>query len=93
MRTYKVTINTSYANARLHVFVRTSAKTDAGLARAIGKQIAKSYKSDIFEVVGMLWREGVASDYSIRDWHNASGTLRGIERDIWRVAHEAIMCS
>lgn len=89
MRTYKVIVSTGYSNARMHVFVRTSAKTDAGISLAIGKQIAKSLKTDVFEVIGMIWREGVAKNYSMSDWHAVSN--KRYDHMIWKSAHDAIM--
>jgi len=89
MKTYKVTVNTGYKNVRMHVFVRTSAKTDAGIARAIGTQIAKSLETDVFEVIGIIWRDGVASNYSIRDWHTMNH--KRYDHMIWAAAHDALM--
>lgn len=88
MKTYKVTLNMA-RNARMHVFVRTSARTDNGICRAIGKQIAESLGTDVFEVAGIIRREGVARNYSIRDWHNLNH--RRYDRMIWEAAHAALM--
>ena len=89
MRTYLVTLNIGHRNVRMHVAVRTNAKTDAGLALAIGRQVVKSLETDVFEVTGIMWREGVAANYSIADWHSVNH--RRYDHMIWKAAHDLMM--
>ena len=72
MRTYKValTVANGLRDERVNVVFKTSAKTRNGLLNAMAKAIVSELATDVFEVNGLISREGVSRDYYLSAWHN-----------------------
>lgn len=89
MKTYKFQVKTG--NSIKNVSCQTAAKTEAGIHRAMGKAVAKTLGTDVFECCPKaVWREGVARNYSLSGWKTMCIDWAA-DHAIWEAAHDALM--
>ncbi len=88
-KTYKFQVKTD--NGIKNVSCQTAAKTKAGIYRAMGKAVAQTLGTDVFECKPKaVWREGVARNYPLNSWRTMSIDWAA-DHAIWEAAHDALM--
>lgn len=73
------------------VTCKTSAKTESGICRVMGKAVADTIHTDVFVCKPKaLWMDGVAKNHPLGAWHTWS-ISKSAEHYIWKAAQDAIM--
>ena len=88
-KTYKFQVKTD--NGIKYVLCQTAAKTEMGICRAMGKAVAQTLGTDVFECLPkVIWREGVARDYPLNSWRKMT-LSKSADHYVWKAAHDEIM--
>ena len=93
MKTYKfqVIAANGIVNATKTIICKSSAKTPHGIYLAMGKAVAKTIGTDVFECKPKaIWMDGVAKNHPLGAWHSMT-IDRYAEHCIWTAAHDVIM--